>query len=196
MEIYVLHGKGSSPSKVEWLSRPLKKFGSVVVPLFDFEIKEGIELLKGKKIGCIAGHSRGGTAALLASVLMGINCVIAVASPIDRIYQRDYLCSFGEDKIQHKLCLDLKEIPEEELKETSPIYYLDKLNNVLIIHGDSDDIVPLWHSKTLYEKLNAMGKNVRLEIIKGMKHTPMKSHYSQIDKVITDFMASLITPRL
>lgn len=191
MEIFVLHGKHSSPEKVSWLSKPLKKFGNVQVPFFDFEIKQGLEILKGKEIDCIAGHSRGGTAALLAAEIMNIKCVIAVSAPIDRIYQMNYLCKFGEDTIQHKLCLELRALPEEELKETSPIYMLDKLDNVLIIHGDSDEIVPLWHSKTLYERLNGLGRNVRLEIIKGMKHTPMRSQYSYIEKIITEFMSSL-----
>ena len=67
----MLHGKGPSPEKVSWLWEPLKEFGDVEVPPFDYSVEEGLQLALRESFDLVAGHSRGGTIALLAAAKKG-----------------------------------------------------------------------------------------------------------------------------
>ncbi|MEM1860311.1 MAG: S9 family peptidase, partial [Metallosphaera sp.] len=114
MHSIVLHGKGSSPSKVEWLSVPLKRFGTVEVPNFDYDVEQGLEIVLKTDFQLIAGHSRGGTVALLAGARRGVP-VIAVSAPTDRLLQLEHLSKFPEDSEQGKLYRYLSSFPREKL---------------------------------------------------------------------------------
>ncbi len=190
MRILVLHGKGSSPEKIKWLSKPLEEFGEVIIPDFDYEVKEGVEKALKSDFDCIAGHSRGGTIALMASALTG-KCCIAVSAPSDRVEQLNYLSSFPQDTIQYRNYLDLSKISIEDLKKYSPIHYASSLRNVLLIHGKNDNIVSPKHSINLCSKIRENGGNCELYLIE-MKHSPPMDKYSEVADVIKKWVKTQI----
>ncbi len=55
--------------------------------------------------------------------------------------------------------------------EASPIHYVRKnCPPILVMHGDQDNVVPLFQSEQLCKKLKEAGAPVQLEIIKGAGH--------------------------
>ncbi|ARM74908.1 alpha/beta hydrolase family protein [Acidianus manzaensis] len=186
MKSLVIHGKGSSPGKVEWLANPLRKYGDVQVPDFDMEVKEGIEKALSFDFDCIAGHSRGGVIALIAAAIKG-TCAIAVSAPADRLRQKQYLSKFPEGTIQYKNYQDLLKISDDELKEYSAITYARKLNNVLLLHGSKDEMVEKEQSINLCNEIIKYGGKCELKII-DMKHSPPKSKEKEIYEIIQNWI--------
>ncbi len=182
MKCLVLHGKNSSPEKIRWLTEPISKFASVTAPSVDLEVAEIVEKFRDDAYECVAGHSRGGTAALLLGSL-GARLVVAVSAPTDRRMQLEYLSAFAPGSIQHSLYMELEKV--KDLEETSPINYakgLDKAK-VLLIYGEKDEIVPKKHGEVMCGILS----NCRLEIVKGMKHSPMGSQIGEISRILENF---------
>ncbi|MGC9144544.1 MAG: alpha/beta hydrolase family protein [Nitrososphaeria archaeon] len=186
MKILALHGKGSDPAKIAWLISPLKIFGDVDAPYVDIEANEFLKSYLKTEYDIVAGHSRGGTYALLYSAFKG-KPVIAVSSPSDRLKQSEYLKGFQLGTVQKRLYEDLQKIQKEYLAETSPINYADKIKNALLIHGSEDDIVPVQQSEELCKKIVDSGGKCRLYVIK-MRHTPPASRYSEIHKIIESWV--------
>ncbi|MGC8599731.1 MAG: alpha/beta hydrolase family protein [Nitrososphaeria archaeon] len=186
MKILALHGKGSDPAKIAWLISPLKIFGDVDAPYVDIEANEFLKSYLKTEYDIVAGHSRGGTYALLYSAFKG-KPVIAVSSPSDRLKQSEYLKGFQPGTVQKRLYEDLQKIQKEYLAETSPINYADKIKNALLIHGSEDDIVPVQQSEELCKKIVDSGGKCRLYVIK-MRHTPPASRYSEIHKIIESWV--------
>ncbi|WP_240938883.1 alpha/beta hydrolase family protein [Metallosphaera hakonensis] len=186
----VLHGKGSSPSKVEWLWKPLMRFGTVEVPEFEYDVEKGLEMVLDKDFQLVAGHSRGGTVALLAGAKRGLP-VIAVSAPTDRILQLNHLSKFPQDSEQGKLFKYLSSFPQSKLIETSPVTYASSLRNVLLIHGEDDDVVPIIHSERLCDEVNKKGNNCILIRLK-MRHSPPKHLYGEIDRIIHDWVMKYV----
>jgi dipeptidyl aminopeptidase/acylaminoacyl peptidase len=186
MKSLVLHGKGSSPEKVEWLAKPLRQFGEVLIPEFEIEAKEGVQKALTYDFDLIAGHSRGGLVALIAAALKG-KSAIAVSAPSDRRKQKEYLSKFPPGTIQRKIYEDIKNLPDEEL-EWYPLKYADRIKNALLIHGENDDVVLKEHSIILCDEIRKYGGKCQLYIIKGMKHSPLGQHYNEIWKIITEWV--------
>ncbi len=68
----------------------------------------------------------------------------------------------------------------EKAKAASPITYVTKNDPpFLIVHGDSDPLVPVSQSKVLQEKLTTTGVESELVIIEGGGHGPFKSSEMQ-----------------
>jgi Putative esterase. len=66
MRAIVYHGRGSSPEKVDWLVEPLRGLGYEVVAPSIRDVADAYEIgLSSLPVGVAAGHSMGGTAALL-----------------------------------------------------------------------------------------------------------------------------------
>ncbi|AWR96428.1 prolyl oligopeptidase family serine peptidase [Acidianus sulfidivorans JP7] len=190
MRSLVIHGKGSSPEKVEWLAKPLRSFGEVIVPEFELEVKDGVRKALSYNFDCIAGHSRGGLIALIAAAIVG-SCVIAVSAPSDRIRQKNYLSKFPEGTIQYKNYQDLLKIPDQELIQYSAINYADKLKKVLLLHGDKDEMVEKEQSITLCNEIKKNNGNCTLYII-DMKHSPPKSKEKEISAIIENWIKNTI----
>ncbi|WP_287690068.1 prolyl oligopeptidase family serine peptidase [Metallosphaera javensis (ex Sakai et al. 2022)] len=194
MNSIVLHGKGSSPSKVEWLSTPLRRFGTVEVPDFDYDVEQGLEIVLRKDFHLVAGHSRGGTVALLAGARRFVP-VIAVSAPTDRILQLEHLSRFPEDSEQGKLYRYLSTFSRERLIETSPITYASSLRNVLLIHGENDDVVPIIHSERLCEKVREAGNECNMVRL-NMRHSPPKHLYREIEDIVVKWVQGLCEKRI
>ncbi|BBG24166.1 alpha/beta hydrolase family protein [Sulfuracidifex tepidarius] len=190
MRCLVLHGKNSSPEKIKWLTDPISKFAEVESPFVDMEVSEIVEKFRHENYECFAGHSRGGTAALILGSIRP-SVVIAVSSPTDRKLQLDHLSKFPDDTPQSSLYKDLSKV--RDLDSSSPINYVEGLKNssILLIYGDSDQIVPRRHGEVLCEKL----ANCRLEIVKGMKHSPMGQQIGQINRIISEFLKYYVNSR-
>jgi Dipeptidyl aminopeptidases/acylaminoacyl-peptidases len=189
MRSLVLHGKGSSPEKVSWLWEPLKEFGNVEVPPFDYSVEEGLQLALRESFDLVAGHSRGGTIALLAGAKKG-RPVIAVSAPTDRILQLEHLYNRRDLPGSKELYQYLSSIPVEVLRETSPVNHSSLLKDVLLIHGIRDEVVPAEHSKILCEKVREMGNRCTLLLL-DMRHSPPAHLYSKIRQIIQDWIREL-----
>ncbi|MBW9142029.1 MAG: prolyl oligopeptidase family serine peptidase [Candidatus Aramenus sp.] len=182
----VLHGKGSSPDKVTWLSDPLKEFGQVLAPPFDYEVREGVERALSLSFDLIAGHSRGGTIALVVGALKG-KPVIAVSAPTDRVKQLEYLSKFPEGTLQYRNYLDLSKVPSEELVKYSPIKYAEKLKKVLLIHGKNDEVVLPSHSVELCERVKENGGYCELHLLE-MRHSPPAHAFREIKEIVVKWV--------
>jgi len=186
MKSLVLHGKNSSPEKIQWLIKPLLQFGDVEAPPFEYEVKEGIERAMKYDFDLVAGHSRGGLIALIVGALKG-KSVIAVSAPTDRRKQREYLSKFPEGAVQHSIYKDLLKLPEEEF-DYYPLKYANMIRKALLIHGEKDEIVLKDHSVLMCEEIKKYGGDCELHIIPGMRHSPIGQQYSLIWDVITKWV--------
>ncbi len=188
MIILALHGKGSSPDKIKWLTEPLSQFGDVIAPSIDMEVNQALELLKEYNFGLVAGHSRGGTVALLAAAMRGVP-VIAVSAPSDRLMQRMHLCSYPDGTVQKRLCREQDNVSESYLKSTSPVNFADKISSALLIHGKQDDIVPIVQSRIMCLRIKENGGKCNLlELM--MKHSPPKSLEKELFKAVKEWMVN------
>ncbi len=186
LKILALHGKGSNPAKIKWLTEPLKEFGQVDAPNVEMEADEFLNEFLNKEYDLVAGHSRGGTYALLYAANKGVP-VIAVSAPSDRILQLNYLSSFKQGTFQKNAYEDLKNLSYEYLKRTSPIAYADRIKKALLIHGTKDETVPLEQSKKMCEAILKSGGSCNLHELE-MKHTPPASLYRTVNKIIKDWV--------
>ena len=198
MRAIALHGFGSSPEKINWLAGPLRSLGfEVLTPSYrDFEdgLNKLNELLKSGEQAIVAGHSMGGTIALLAaSTMSGITCAISVSGPTDRLAQVRWLSEGGPGSIRRRtyeelLRIDSKQVTEEFLRRTSPINYLRPgLPPILLIHGTNDELVKIDQVVNYYERARSLGNIIELVRIEGMPHTPRGKDIKVIANVIEKF---------
>ncbi|MDG6928087.1 MAG: prolyl oligopeptidase family serine peptidase [Nitrososphaerota archaeon] len=186
MMILALHGKGSSPEKIQWLTEPLSKFGQVTAPPVDMEVNQALELVGRYSFDLIAGHSRGGTVALLAAARRGVP-VIAVSAPSDRVMQRMHLCSYPDGTVQKRLCREQDNYSESYLRSTSPVNFADKITDALLVHGKRDDIVPISQSRIMCSRIRENGGRCNLVELE-MKHTPPKSLEKELFRAVEEWI--------
>ncbi|MFC1858415.1 alpha/beta hydrolase [Thermodesulfobacteriota bacterium] len=70
----------------------------------------------------------------------------------------------------------LKDSFYDDLKNYQPGDVLGKIKNCLVLHGQNDELVPVWHAEKNYECLSAPKK---LEIFPGGDHRFMNEHDRQ-----------------
>ncbi len=179
-----MHGFGSSPEKINWLTGPLKALNlEVITPTYrDFEdgLNKVSELLRGANNRYIlAGHSMGGSIALLAaSTLSNVACAISVSGPTDRLAQIRWLLAGEPGSIRRRTYeelakIDSRQVTEEFLIKTSPINYLrPNLPPILLIHGTNDELVNIKQVENYYEKAKFLSNVIELIRVEGMPHTP------------------------
>lgn len=83
------------------------------------------------------------------------------------------------------------------LKRISPINYIGNVDfPVLIIHGQSDSLVPLYYSVELYKKLKEIGVDVELFVVKDAVHAfdsfPENEYTKQTKEKILQFLRSKV----
>ncbi len=198
----LFHGKGSSPEKINWLTRPFKNMGfRVEAPKID-EVADGVSI--GSKIienerdpVITGGHSMGGTVALLlaAKYPKKVKCVVAVAAPVDRVLQLKWLEKGEEGSVRRMLYNDIvARLSMRDLEESSPIRYINgEYPPVIYIRGSADDIVPAEHLELLKRKANEYGFRVIELVIEGMGHTPRSQHVKVIESFIRDNVNQCLT---
>ncbi len=155
----------------------------VIAPTYkDFEdgLNKIRELLEGTNDRyIIAGHSMGGTIALLtASTMDRIACAISVSGPTDRLAQIKWLLSGEPGSVRRRtyeelVRIDSRQVTEEFLTKTSPINYLrPNLPPMLLIHGTNDELVNIRQVEDYYERAKSLGNVIELIRVEGMPHTP------------------------
>ncbi len=200
MKALALHGFGSSPEKINWLIGPLKSLNlEVIAPTYrDFEdgLNKVKELLEGTNDRyVIAGHSMGGTIALLtASTVDQVACAISVSGPTDRLAQIKWLLSGEPGSIRRRtyeelMRIDSRQVTEEFLAKTSPINYLrPNLPPILLIHGTNDELVSIRQVEDYYDRAKSLGNVIELIRVEGMPHTPRGKDIRVIAKSIESFV--------
>jgi dipeptidyl aminopeptidase/acylaminoacyl peptidase len=59
----------------------------------------------------------------------------------------------------------------ERYLENSPMWYLDRVQTpLLILHGDADDAVPVWHADQVFVGMKRLGKTVEYRRYAGEGH--------------------------
>ena len=200
MRALALHGFNSSPEKINWLIGPLRSLNlEVAAPAYrDFEdgLNKVRELLEGSNDEyIIAGHSMGGTIALLAASTMDkITCAISVSGPTDRLAQIRWLMSGEPGSIRRRtyeelVKIDSRQVTEEFLIRTSPINYLKpNLPPILLIHGTNDELVNIRQVEDYYERAKSLGNIIEFIRVEGMPHTPRGKDIRLIAKAIESFV--------
>lgn len=85
--------------------------------------------------------------------------------------------------------------PESEvLKRASPVTYISKDDPpFLILHGDTDDVIPLSQSQILYDRLVSAGVPATLVVVKNCGHVfmpeggPITPTRAELSKMVADF---------
>ena len=200
MKALALHGFGSSPEKINWLIGSLRSLNlEVVTPTYrDFEdgFSKVRELLEGNDDKyIIAGHSMGGTIALLAASTLGkVTCAISVSGPTDRLAQIRWLLSGEPGSIRRRTYeelakIDSRQVTEEFLVRTSPINYLKpNLPPILLVHGTNDELVSIKQVEDYYERAKSLGNIIEFIRVEGMPHTPRGKDIRLIAKAIENFV--------
>ncbi len=191
MRAIVYHGRGSSPEKVDWLIKPLRDLGYEVAAPTIRDVSDAYEAgLSLLPVDVAAGHSMGGTAALLLAARNPgmVGCVISVAGPVDRRLQLQWLESKG-DKFSKRLANELAALGPL-LDETSPSRYIGRgMPPVLYIRGERDDVVPRAHVDVLVGLAEKFGFPVDVVEIAGMGHTPKgDEEREKVARVIANFV--------
>ncbi len=206
--IVVLHAYNQVPNDVRVYAEGFARNGLVaMVPKYTDASDGVIVAVKALRIlrtrsdvdgGCVGlfGLSLGGSMALLASTQEKVGFVIDVGGWVDLADLYRYLSKFPPNTPQ-KVIADTMEsaigVPEENeeiYRLSSPITYVDKITGkVLVIHGESDDMVPVSQSKLLYKKLKEKNKVIELRIIEGAGYL-MKGYEDTVVKTSIDFLRS------
>jgi len=191
------HGYKSSPSNIDWLVQPLKALGLEVVTPQIRDVDDGYEAgLRELPVDVAAGHSMGGTVALLLAAKNpgAVKCVVAVASPVDRRLQLQYLMQ-SNDPYLKKLANDLASLGSK-LELTSPSRYIgSNMPPVLYIRGSEDNVVPRTHVDILAGLSDRFNFPLEVVEIEGMKHTPQgEEHREKIADAVMRFVNSHCRP--
>ncbi|MBP1448715.1 MAG: prolyl oligopeptidase family serine peptidase [Thermoproteus sp.] len=193
MKSVVYHGRGSSPDKIDWLIAPIREAGfEVVVPNIR-EVADAYEAgIRELPVDLAAGHSMGGTAALLLAARNPgkVGCVVAVAGPVDRRLQLQWLEGRG-DKYSKRLANELASLGPQ-LDETSPSRYIGQgMPPVLYIRGERDDLVPRAHVDVLVGLADKFGFRVDIVEVRGMGHVPkFEEERRKIADVVKNFLSN------
>jgi uncharacterized protein len=132
------------------------------------DLKCAVEMIRGRtdigpRIG-LFGSSMGGTVCLCIADELAANAMVTYAAPI-----RSRIPSEGIEKPKKAnsrgIFFDLKRQPFDISDRLSAI------RNILIIHGDADEIVPLSHAREIYHRV---GQPKKL-IVQGHGDHPMSN---------------------
>jgi dipeptidyl aminopeptidase/acylaminoacyl peptidase len=122
---------------------------------------------------CIAGSGSYGGYAALASVALesGVyRCAISYAGIADLKEQLLY----EHERVYHRYWdreISLNYTQDSVLSGVSPIKHIDAIDApVLLIHGDSDTIVPIEQGQDMFDAMRRAHKDVQLVVLKGEDH--------------------------
>lgn len=147
---------------------------------------------------CIAGGSYGGYVALAAATLTPelYQCAIAIAAPSDLVAQVKWDGKQeGRDSETYKYVVAHIGHPRKDkdaMNAVSPAKLADRVTRpILLIHGKSDDIVPIEQSEIMAEALEKAGKPHQFLVLEDSDH----SYRSDADErkeyeAILDFLST------
>ncbi|MBW8186556.1 alpha/beta hydrolase family protein [Shewanella nanhaiensis] len=124
---------------------------------------------------CILGASYGGYAAMMAAVKQQdiFRCAASFAGVSDLEYIVRKAKRFTNYKVVKKQIGD----DSDMLEQNSPVNFAKEINiPLLLIHGDKDRVVDVYHSREMFDELEDLGKVVEyIELENG-------NHYLEIEK--------------
>jgi dipeptidyl aminopeptidase/acylaminoacyl peptidase len=187
--ILLNHGGGGMDLYYEHLARFLAKKGYAVAAMVfrGFPPSEGLQeygngeirdlsnlinhlkkdpVVDSENIGTL-GNSRGGlNALLLAGSYRPISLVVAWSAPVEmfrhyELHQELLEATIGGDP---QSCM-------EDYRRRSVIYQAEKIEcPVLLVHGQEDVVVPVWHAESMQLALKERDKSVQLIILADEGH--------------------------
>jgi dipeptidyl aminopeptidase/acylaminoacyl peptidase len=146
----------------------------------------------------VAGHSRGGAAALLAAARDARFRAVAALSPLtDNVAYMRALRDYAPSRYA-ELLAGRGATPEEDpayYEAISALRHADQLRvPVLLVHGDMDLVNPHDHSLWLYDALRRLGRqDVRLELVPRAGHFFEQTYHgyahAQVASLVADWFA-------
>ena len=113
-----------------------------------------------QNIGLLGSSMGGHISLLVASYEKNIKGVVAWATPFSFDGLREAIDNSNSPRLKQGFYHDAKHYDAAD--------FVSRVNNIMLIHGDSDETVPLDHAKRLYQSAK---EPRRLEIVKGADHT-------------------------
>jgi len=190
-------GSGDSDGEFEDMTLP----GEVSDAARAVDFISDLDAVNPEKIGVIGLSMGGRVAAILASKDKRIKFVVLYSAALTPLKEK-FLKDLGKEKLE-KLARGeavhigngwyLKKAFFETIDSPVPLEVLDKIEvPVLIIHGDSDNVVPLEGAKKGYEILKNLNSKNELYIIKGGDHVfTRKEHTQEVVEKTLDWLSSL-----
>jgi len=127
----------------------------------------------------IVGHSVGGQLALLAAAA---GDKVAALAPVTDLV-RSYHERLGEYAVQEYLGCSPEAAPEL-YHDASPITQVPPAGDILLIHGEDDERVPMAHTKAYLDAVKAAGGKVTLWELPSMPHrrliAPEETHWQGV----------------
>jgi dipeptidyl aminopeptidase/acylaminoacyl peptidase len=149
----------------------------------------------------VAGHSRGGAAALLSAAHDARFRAVAALSPLtDNVAYMRALRDYAPSRYA-ELLAGRWATPDEDpayYEAISALRHADRLRvPVLLVHGDMDFMNPHDHSIWLYEALRRLGRqDVRLELIPRAGHFFEQTYtgyaHAQVAQLVGDWFAQYL----
>ena len=190
-------GSGDSDGEFEDMTIP----GEVSDAARAVDFVSGLDIVDPGKIGVIGLSMGGRVAAILASKDKRVKFVILYSAALAPL--KDKLLKNLEKNDLEKLEKGeaahigngwyLKKPFFESVDSPVPFEILDMIRiPVLIIHGDSDNVVPLEGAKKGYEILKGLNSKNELYIVKGGDHVfTRKEHTQEVIEKTLDWLSSL-----
>jgi len=164
---------------------PMQDLAKTVLPGVQKAVELGIA--DPNRVG-IMGHSYGAYSTLALVVQSKtFRAAVAVSGPVNLInaYVKSGAAGGGIGWVEHgqgAIGGSLWEYRDRFI-ENSPLFYFDRIQiPVLIIHGESDQIVPVAESRIAFESLRKLGKRVVFAEYQREGHRPQQWNYlNQVD---------------
>ncbi|GIU32024.1 S9 family peptidase [Shewanella schlegeliana] len=118
---------------------------------------------------CIVGSSYGGYAAMMAAVKQQntFKCSASFAGVSDL----EYIVSSAKNFTNYDIVKKQFGSDSDYLEQQSPVNFSKKINiPLLLIHGEHDTVVDVYHSREMYAELKAVGKQVDYIELKNGNH--------------------------
>lgn len=138
---------------------------------------------------CILGASYGGYAAMMAAVKQQdvFRCAASFAGVSDLEYIVRKARGFTNYKVVKKQIGDDSDI----LEQNSPVNFAKEVNiPLLLIHGDKDRVVDVYHSREMFEELKDHGKQVEyIELKNGNHHLEIEQNRLKTLNAFDEFLS-------
>jgi dipeptidyl aminopeptidase/acylaminoacyl peptidase len=143
---------------------------------------------------CVGGGSYGGYAAVMAVVKHPetFKCAASFAGVMDLEFIVSRARFYTNKKVIEKQFGD----DEEKLENNSPINNITAINRpILLVHGDDDKVVPVSHSRRMFDELLDAEKEVQyIELESGNHHLSHQAHrHTTLTAFLTFFDTHLKT---
>ena len=190
-------GSGDSDGEFEDMTVP----GEVSDAVRSIDFISDLDVVNPEKIGVIGLSMGGRVAAILASKDERVKFVALYSAALAPLKEK-FLGDLGKkslEKLERGEAVHigngwyLKKAFFETVDSPVPLEVLDRIKvPVLIIHGDSDKVVPLDGAEKGYEMLKSLNSKNELYIVKGGDHVfTRKEHTQEVIEKTLDWLSSL-----